>query len=218
MPVTINGSTGITDADGGTVFSSADIASQAQVQAGTDNTTVVTPLRLAQAATRLASGSVSNAANLDISLEAYRLIGYTNFRLTLSEVLPATSGTTLQLRVSNDNGTSVAATNYRNGTSAVSTGSTAVGSILQTTTGTGIQLSAALGNTANKDFNAEILLFTPSTKFSMRSIGAQEASSVTEFQTVFSQGIHSTTNVNFIRLLMASGNISTANWFLEGLR
>jgi hypothetical protein len=49
MPVTINGTTGITDADGGTVLSSADIASQAQAQAGTDNATVVTPLRLRNA-------------------------------------------------------------------------------------------------------------------------------------------------------------------------
>lgn len=50
MPVTINGTTGITDADGGTVISSADIASQAEAQAGTDNTKVMTPLRVAQVA------------------------------------------------------------------------------------------------------------------------------------------------------------------------
>lgn len=48
MPVTINGTSGITDADGGTVFSTADIASQAQAEAGTDNTTVMTPLRVEQ--------------------------------------------------------------------------------------------------------------------------------------------------------------------------
>lgn len=48
MPVTINGSTGITDADGGTVLSSADISSQAQAEAGTDNATVMTPLRVDQ--------------------------------------------------------------------------------------------------------------------------------------------------------------------------
>jgi hypothetical protein len=49
MPVTINGTTGITDADGGTVLSSADIASQIEAEAGTDNAKVVTPLRAAQA-------------------------------------------------------------------------------------------------------------------------------------------------------------------------
>jgi hypothetical protein len=49
MSVVINGSTGITDADGGTVLSTADIASQAQAEAGTDNATVMTPLRTVQA-------------------------------------------------------------------------------------------------------------------------------------------------------------------------
>jgi hypothetical protein len=39
----------------GTIFSSADIASQAQAEAGTDNTTVMTPLRTKQAVSALAS-------------------------------------------------------------------------------------------------------------------------------------------------------------------
>lgn len=50
MPVVIDGTTGITDADGGAVISSADIASQAEAQAGTDNAKVMTPLRVAQVA------------------------------------------------------------------------------------------------------------------------------------------------------------------------
>ena len=54
MSVTINGSTGITDADGGTVLNTNDFASQAQAEAGTDNTTIMTPLRSAQAITALA--------------------------------------------------------------------------------------------------------------------------------------------------------------------
>jgi hypothetical protein len=49
MAITLNGSTGITDADGGTVLNTNDLASQAQAEAGTDNTTVMTPLRTAQA-------------------------------------------------------------------------------------------------------------------------------------------------------------------------
>ena len=60
MPVTINGSTGITDADGGTVLSTADFASQAQAVAGTDNTTIVTPLRVRDALN--ASGSAPTYA------------------------------------------------------------------------------------------------------------------------------------------------------------
>ena len=58
MAITLNGTSGITDADGGTVFSSADIASLAQAQAGTDNTTVMTPLRTAQEITALGGGMI----------------------------------------------------------------------------------------------------------------------------------------------------------------
>lgn len=53
MPVTINGSTGITDADGGTVLSTADFASQAEAQAGTDNTKPMTALRVNEAISAL---------------------------------------------------------------------------------------------------------------------------------------------------------------------
>lgn len=60
MPVTINGSTGITDADGGTVLSTADFASQAQAVAGTDNTTIISPLRVRDALN--ASGSAPTYA------------------------------------------------------------------------------------------------------------------------------------------------------------
>jgi hypothetical protein len=62
MPVTIDGSTGITDADGGAVLSTADIASQAQAQAGTDNTVLMTPLRTSQAISTLAGGAASAQA------------------------------------------------------------------------------------------------------------------------------------------------------------
>jgi hypothetical protein len=53
MAITLNGSTGITDADGGTVLNTNDLATQAQAQAGTNNTTVMTPLRAADAITAL---------------------------------------------------------------------------------------------------------------------------------------------------------------------
>jgi hypothetical protein len=70
MAITIDGSAGITDADGGAVLSTADIASQAQAEAGTSNTTLMTPLRAAEAIAALtppggtqtftATGSLSN--------------------------------------------------------------------------------------------------------------------------------------------------------------
>lgn len=48
MPIILDGTNGITDVDGGTVLSTADVATQAQAEAGTDNTTLMTPLRVEQ--------------------------------------------------------------------------------------------------------------------------------------------------------------------------
>lgn len=70
MPVVIDGSAGITDADGGTVLSTADIASQVQAEAGTDNTTVMTPLRL------------RNALNASGSAPTYACRAWVNFNGT----------------------------------------------------------------------------------------------------------------------------------------
>lgn len=53
MAITLNGSTGITDADGGTVLNTNDLASQLQAETGTDNATLMTPLRTSQAITAL---------------------------------------------------------------------------------------------------------------------------------------------------------------------
>jgi hypothetical protein len=62
MPITLNGTTGITDADGGTVLSSADLASQAEAEAGADNTKVMTPLRAAQAITARVGAATAGLA------------------------------------------------------------------------------------------------------------------------------------------------------------
>ena len=68
MAITLNGSTGITDADGGTVLNTNDFSSQAQAQAGTNNTTVMTPLRAAEAIT--AQVGVANAVPVAAALNA----------------------------------------------------------------------------------------------------------------------------------------------------
>jgi len=62
MPITLNGTTGITDVDGGTVLSTADIATQAQAEAGTDNTKVMTPLRVDQAVAAQVGGVIAGLA------------------------------------------------------------------------------------------------------------------------------------------------------------
>ncbi len=50
MPIVLDGTTGITDADGGTVLSTADIASNAQAQAASDSTKVLVASNLSAVA------------------------------------------------------------------------------------------------------------------------------------------------------------------------
>lgn len=48
MSIVLDGSNGITNADGGTVLDTSNLATQAEAEAGTDNTTLMTPLRVEQ--------------------------------------------------------------------------------------------------------------------------------------------------------------------------
>lgn len=101
MPVTINGTTGIVDADGGSVLSSADIASQAEAQTGTDNTKVVTPLRVAQATlgTRLSSSTLTNvtasramSTNYQNTTSSWRFVAVTTTNNGQALLMGPTSG------------------------------------------------------------------------------------------------------------------------------
>jgi len=68
MPITLNGTTGITDVDGGTVLSTTDLATQAEAEAGTNNTKLMTPLRTKQGIVALASGPNYQSAEQTIAL------------------------------------------------------------------------------------------------------------------------------------------------------
>ena len=70
MAITLNGSTGITDADGGTVLNTNDLASQLQAETGTDNATLMTPLRTSQAITALAVPTSSQVGTATAGLAA----------------------------------------------------------------------------------------------------------------------------------------------------
>ena len=76
MTVTINGTTGIVDSDGGSVFSTVDIASPAQALAKTDNTTLMTPLRVAQAINLVSLGSNSTNGVTTRTFSGLDLTGY----------------------------------------------------------------------------------------------------------------------------------------------
>lgn len=108
MPVTINGTTGIVDSDGGSVFSTADIASPAQALAKTDNTTLMTPLRVAQAINLVSLGSNSTNGVTTRTFSGLDLTGYAGVFVMASGVSHS-AGTNQQLLM----GTGQISTNAR---------------------------------------------------------------------------------------------------------
>lgn len=82
MSIVLNGSTGITDADGGTVLSSADVATEAEAQAGSLDTKVITPL------------GVRNALNASGTAPIYACRAWVNFNGTGTVTIRAAGNVT----------------------------------------------------------------------------------------------------------------------------
>jgi hypothetical protein len=108
MSVVIDGTTGITVPSG---------ASQAQAEAGTDNTVLMTPLRTAQAIGALAtsglefisSATISNVATVDFT--GFDSSKYSDYVFSLSNVIPVTDGQYLGMRMSTDGGSTYITSN-----------------------------------------------------------------------------------------------------------
>lgn len=90
MSIVLSGSTGITDADGGTVLNTNDLASQAQAETGTDNATLMTPLRTAQAIT----AQIKPALNASGSAPIYACRAWVNFNGTGTIAIRASGNVT----------------------------------------------------------------------------------------------------------------------------
>jgi hypothetical protein len=98
MAITLNGSTGITDADGGTVLNTNDFASQAQAEAGTNNTTLMTPLRVQQ------NADVNTTATASTRFGATVVSNKTSSRATATTYQNTTSGWLLVCFTMSNNG------------------------------------------------------------------------------------------------------------------
>lgn len=102
MPITLNGTTGITDVDGGTMLPTADIATQAQAEAGTDNTKLMTPLSVAQAIASLTPtpagshtllGTITTTSGTTQTLSGLTLTDYKFLLLMVNGVSNGSGGT-----------------------------------------------------------------------------------------------------------------------------
>lgn len=196
------------------------IASQELAEAGTNNTTIMTPLSTAQAIASellLNSGTVSNAAQLDIILSAYT--GYSSFEIRFFNLLPVSNVVSLYMQVSNNGGSSFVTTqDYRSYGTVLNSGSTSVSAVVDSPTAGAFYIGRAIGNSAFKQALGSIVFSPRSDGFSHMSRLSNESSGGTDGLQQFCNGSHTTVNVNAVRLLMSAGNISTMSWSLYGSR
>lgn len=145
------------------------------------------------------------------------------FELELEGVLPVTTGTTLQLQCSTDNGSTwiAGSTNYyANYTVNSGTGTAAEGS----GGGTAMALTKASDvlNNANLGVNGVVKLFNLTTTGKQKAATwhTQYGSSTGGYSTTVGGGTPQTqgTAINAVRLLFSSGNVSSGRVVLRGLR
>ena len=196
------------------------IASQALAEAGTNDTTIMTPLRVTQAIASellLASGNVTSAAQLDIILSAYT--GYSSFEVRFFNLLPVSNAVALYMQVSTNGGSSFVTTqDYRSYGNILNSNSPSVSDVVDSTTAGALYIGRSIGNTTFKKALGSIIFSPRSDGFSYMSRLSNESSSATDGLQQFCNGSHTSTNVNAIRLLMSAGNISTMSWSLYGSR
>ena len=196
------------------------IASQALAEAGTNDNTIMTPLRVTQAIASellLASGNVTSAAQLDIILSAYT--GYSSFEIRFFNLLPVSNAVALYMQVSTNGGSSFVTTqDYRSYGNILNSNSPSVSDVVDSTTAGALYIGRSIGNTTFKKALGSIIFSPRSDGFSYMSRLSNESSSATDGLQQFCNGSHTSTNVNAIRLLMSAGNISTMSWSLYGSR
>lgn len=175
---------------------------------------------------KLASGSVSAAATLDIVLSAYT--GYKTLLLKLERWLPVTDDVQLWLRMSTDGGSTFAASSgdYRHQYFQYTLGT--FGESSNTATGTQIVLAGGAaqvrgqGNAATEELMGLIYIGERTNTTAYKNVhghvtfGDGQATSDQAIGT-FGGARRATADVDAIRLLYESGNIASGDWTLYGI-
>jgi hypothetical protein len=170
----------------------------------------------------LNSGTVSNAATLDIVLTSYT--GYRALKLLLSSFVPATDDVELWMRFSTDGGANFDATGYRWSMRGLAddggSRDRSSGASNQILIAGGSAANDAVSNTAAEGgVDAEIVLHAQAASrwsgIRFHSSIAEADSSVTSFQA--GHGRRATSqDTDAVRFLFESGNIASGNWALYG--
>ena len=166
----------------------------------------------------LASGSSSAVAQLDIT--AFDSTKFSNYRLLLHHVQPATDVTSLYLRTSTDGGSSFAASGYNWAAFASDTAAASGASGASATAQMILTGSSAMGNQSGETSSYAIeLLGMHDTAARTRVVSQAGLVNVTPvFEQIRMTGERSTAeDNNAVRILSSSGNLATIKWSLYGM-
>jgi len=164
----------------------------------------------------LTSGTWSAQATGDIVLTAYS--AYRGLKFVVSGVKPATDAVNFLMRFSTDGGSNYLATLYRY--ASIMFGESTTGGGLSSASDSSIPLAQDIGNDATHGYNGEITILNhTSTAFYPRATWHGDWVGSANSNIVGSGGGHNAAanNVDAIRFLFSSGNISTGNYAVYGL-
>lgn len=210
-----------------TVKGIAEIATQAETDAGTDDTRFITPLKLKNTTgtsglVLLATATASNSATIDFTTGIDAT--YEEYEIHCINVVAVTNAVTLYLRVSTDGGatfksgvsdyTRLSLGNSTSATGASGNGSTASSFIR-------FASSSGISNGVNKQQNLIIKAFNPanaslSTTFIGNNVEDNQSGSFVQNQHA---GKYNTAGItDAFRILLSSGNISSGEFKLYGVK
>lgn len=197
-----------------TILASTNGGAAVNFSAGTKNVFVVLPAVMGGQWRRLSSATASASATIEFALPA----GYSHYKVVYSHVAPATDGARLWLRTSSDGGSSYdsGGSDYRY---AYFVGINSTNVSVASSADTKIILTHDSGNAANETASGEVTICNPS---------AAQYGTVTALSyytdtnplpaVVMAAGQRlSAADVDAVRFLMSSGNISSGTFELWGL-
>ena len=202
----------------------AEIATQAEVNTGTDDLRIVTPLKLRDSVYSnmvfLSSSSASNSTSVDITLDTAT---YDRFLILIKGYQPVTNATQLNCRLSNDGGSS-----FRSGASDYAwtvhgeRGGTASG--ISDNADSEISLTTTdVSNVAAKSLSTSIWISSASSTANRTNLWFNNAGySGSDDAKVHTEGsgglIVATEDNDAIRFLSSSGNITAGTFILYGIK
>jgi len=207
-----------------------ELATQAEVDTGTDTTRAVSPSTFANAdkgaLTLLATATASASASIDFTAAIDNT--YEEYELHIIDLIPTTDNTAVWLRVSNDTGSTfkAGATDYEYATFSNRSGAATPTGVVSTGVNN-IPLSGGLlgvSNVATQSFSSTITLYNPSNSASKPIIKASSSylngGGALDIVNTRINGMYTigALAVDALRILTSSGTIASGEFKLYGVK